>query len=63
MSEARSIPYYEDEMRCAACDQPLTRWDRNFAHVWIDPGGQSCIAHDRCLRQMGEWDLNLPPVA
>lgn len=58
-----STPYYPDEMLCAVCAHPLTRWDRYFAHVWIDPGGQSCIAHDRCLRRLGETDLDLPPVA
>lgn len=53
------MPYYEDEMCCAVCAQPLTRWDRQFAMVWMDPNSQSCIAHAACLKRLGETDLGL----
>lgn len=58
-----TAPYYEDQMVCAACAQPLTRWDRQSAMVWMDPSNQACIAHHACLQRIGEFDLSLPPTA
>lgn len=36
-------------MTCSACGHPITDQERPDAVVWLDPGGEACVAHGACL--------------
>jgi hypothetical protein len=46
-----------DTILCCVCSGPV--FDATDALCWMDPAGQTCIAHIECLVRLGEKDLGL----